>query len=133
MSLVAIGFSMDTSAGEKDELPWFYRFVLKIPFVRAATVFGEYEGVYWAIVLPLLLAVEFVVSFYLLLCFPFPVNIIATGIIPTFILVIFVRVQLERFLNLVSTMTQTVKKWDVAEAIEDYVRLLEAQKRERKQ
>jgi hypothetical protein len=123
---------MDMSAGEKDELPWFYRFLLKIPFVRAATVFGEYEGVYWAIVLPLLMVMEFVVSFFLLLCLPFPVNIIATGIIPAFTLVIFIRVQLERFLNLVSTMTQTVRKWDVAEAIDDYVRLLEVQKRERK-
>jgi hypothetical protein len=124
---------MDTSGGEKDKLPWFYRFLLKIPFVRAATVFGEYEGLYWALVLPLLLLMEFLLSFYLLLCFPFPVNIIATGVIPTLTLIIFIRVQLERFLSLVSTMTQTVRKWDVAEVVEDYVRLLEAQKRKRKQ
>jgi hypothetical protein len=103
----------------KDSLPWFYKLLLRIPM---ANVFeGASAGIFWAIIVPCFLSVEFFLSIFLLVCFAFPINIIIAGIVPATIFIIFVRISLERFINWWNASIDTSFKWNVERMTQEYV------------
>ncbi|MGC8998890.1 MAG: hypothetical protein ACP5JW_05800 [Candidatus Bathyarchaeia archaeon] len=111
---------------EEKNLPWFYRLILKVPgtdFLESA------GGIFWGILIPIFLIGEFFLSLYLLMTFPFPVNIILTFIIPAVTFTFFVKVSLRRFINWWNaTFGESGFKWDVEKAVEEYVNLLKRRK-----
>lgn len=118
---------------DKDKLPWIYRLILELPKVSLESTSGEFQGIYWAIVIPLFLIFEFFLSLFLLVTFQFPMNLVMTGIIPVAIFLVFVKVQLERFLNWWNlTFESKPMKRDVKKATEEYIKLLEKQKSKRR-
>jgi len=116
------------SETEPDEvrLPWIYRIILKLPKIEVSP---ELQGVYWAIVIPIFLVCEFFLSLFLLLVFQFPINLVMVSIIPVAIFVVFVKVQLERFVNWWNaTFRSQLMKWDIEKTTEEYIKLLQKQK-----
>jgi hypothetical protein len=102
-----------------DSLPWFYKLLLKIPM---ANVFeGASSGIFWAIIVPCFLSIEFFFSIFLLTYFNFPLNIIVAGIIPASIFIIFVRISLERFINWWNGTIDTGLKWNIEKLVQEYV------------
>jgi len=119
------------NAEKKDQvkLPLLYRLILKLPKMSLESA----SGIYWAVVIPVFLVCEFVLSFFLLILFPFPINLVMTSVIPIAIFVVFVKVQLERFMNWWNlTFQSEPMKWDVKEAVEEYIKLLQKQKSKRR-
>jgi len=114
---------------EKSKLPWFYRLILKIP--GANFLENTSSGVFWGIVVPILLILEFFLSMFLLLLFPFPINIVLTATIPVGVLLIFMRITLERFINLWNiTIGNSDQEWNIEKTMQEYIALLK--KKEKK-
>jgi len=111
----------------RDKLPWFYRLVLKIP--GADFLVSSSSGVFWAIVVPVFLVLEFFLSIFLILIFPFPVNVLLTAIISIVVFMIFIKVSLERFMNWWDSIVgESGLEWDVEKRTREYVALLEKRK-----
>jgi len=112
----------------KDKLPWFYRLILKLPGVKFLE--NVSSGVFWGIVVPILLVLEFFLSMFLLLVFPFPTNIILAAIIPVGVLLIFMRIFLERFINLWNlTVGKSSSEWNIEKTMQEYIALLKKRKK----
>ena len=78
--------------------------------------------------IPLFLVGEFFLSLILLITFPFPINLIVASIIPIAVFAVFVKVQLERFMNWWNLHFESEPmKWDIKKATEEYIKLLEKQ------
>jgi len=111
----------------RDKLPWFYRLILKIP--GADFLVSSSSGVFWAIVVPVFLVLEFFLSIFLILIFPFPVNVLLTAIIPIVVFMIFIKVSLERFMNWWDSIVgESSLEWDVEKRTREYVAFLEKRK-----
>ena len=108
---------------DRDKLSWYYKIILKIPgtdFLESA------GGIFWGIIIPVFGTLEFFLSLFLLLSFPFPTNIFLAGIVPIALLLIFIRISLERFLNWWdSAFGESRFEWDVEKTLEEYLTLLE--------
>lgn len=123
---------MKTEKEDEIKLSWFYRLILKLPKITLESASADLEGIYWAIMIPIFIVCEAFLSFFLLIAFPFPVNLVVTSIIPTAIFVVFVRVQLERFLNWWNLNVRSKPmKWDVKKGTEEYMKLLQKQRSKR--
>jgi hypothetical protein len=111
---------------DDEKLPWFYRLILRLPKPVLEHFSPEWiHGIYWAIIVPLFIIFEFFLSLYLLLTFPFPINLIATLIVPTTIFIAFLRIQLERLMNSWNAMIKKEStEWDVDNAIQEYLKVL---------
>jgi hypothetical protein len=107
---------------DRNKLPLFYKLILKIP----GTDFLESSGgIFWSIIIPIFLSLEFFSSLLLLVYFPFPINIILTAIIPTIVFVVFIKISLERFLNWWDlTFGESRFKWNVEKTLQEYLSLL---------
>jgi len=115
---------------DRNKLPLFYRLILKIPGVDFLE--SSASGVFWGIVVPIFLGLEFFLNLFLLLFFPFPINIVLTSIIPVAVLIIFIRISLERFINWWNlTVGGRSREWNVEETMQEYLALLK--KKEKKE
>jgi hypothetical protein len=108
---------------DKSRLPFFYRLILKVP--GANFLENSSSGIFWGIVVPIFLVLEFFLSLFLLLLFPFPINIVLTSIIPVAVLMIFLRISLERFINWWNlNVGESSFKWNVEETMQEYLAML---------
>jgi cellulose synthase/poly-beta-1,6-N-acetylglucosamine synthase-like glycosyltransferase len=112
------------------KLPWFYRLVLKIPgtdFLESA------GGIFWDILMPIFLVLEFFLSFFLLMFFPFPINLALILIIPIVTFLVFVKITLERFINWWNAVFgKSGYEWNIDKTLQEYVNLLKKQRKEGK-
>jgi hypothetical protein len=108
---------------DRGKLPLLYRLILKVPganFLESCS-----SGVFWAIVMPVFLILEFFLNFFLLLYFKFPTNIFLVSIIPTTVFLIFARMSLERFINWWNlNVEESSFKWNVEETMQEYLAML---------
>lgn len=115
---------MKKSEKLEDELPWFYRLVLKLPF-PSQSLPENLQGIFWAIIVPIFITLEFFIAIFLLILFPFPINIFFAGSIPAVIFLIFVKVQLQRLINMWNAeVKQRHFKWDLDKISKEYFSLL---------
>lgn len=111
---------------DRNKLPWVYRLILKIPGTDFLETTG---GIFWGIIVPIFGALEFMLSLILLVFFPFPINIILTGIIPTILFIVFIRISLERFLKWWdSAFGKSGFEWNVEERLQEYLTMLKKKK-----
>jgi sensor histidine kinase YesM len=113
---------------DKNKLPWYYRLILKIPgseFVESTS-----SGIFWGLIVPVFLVLEFALNITLLLFFPFPTNIALVIIIPAAILLVFLRVSMERFINWWNSIVDNSFEWNIERTMPEYLDLLK--KREEK-
>lgn len=103
-----------------------YRLLLKIPFVD---YIDSAPGLFWAVVVPMLLALDMLLNMYLLLCTPFPANVILVALLPCAAFVAFAKINLVRFINWWNSMiAKSDFTWDIERSVEEYTELLAKQK-----
>jgi hypothetical protein len=108
---------------DRDKLPLIYRLILKVP--GAEFLENCSSGIFWAIVMPVFLTIEFFLNMFILVYFWFPLNIVLALIIPTTIFLIFVRISLQRFINWWnSEVASQGFKWNLEEKIQEYLAML---------
>jgi len=108
-------------------LPWLYRLLLRFPGVgRIETA----PGLFWVLVVPILVFLNILLSLVLLFTFPFPLNILLVAVVPASLLVVLVRLGLERCINLWNLIVAaSAVEWNVEKSTKEYVELLESQGR----
>lgn len=84
---------------DREKLPLFYRLLLKVPIPSISTLIDIPSGIFWAIIFPIFLFLDFFLNIYFLIGFSFPINIFLVCVVPVAILAIFVRVTIDRFIN----------------------------------
>jgi hypothetical protein len=113
---------------DNKKLPVLYKLLLKIP--GANLLENASSGVFWAIVVPIFITLEFFLSMFLLLSFPFPTNVALAGIVPSVILVMFLRISLERFINWWNATIDSGLEWNVERKVQDYIDLIRKKKKQ---
>lgn len=107
-------------------LSGLYRLLLKIPFVDHI---DSASGLFWAVVVPMLLLLDTLLNMYLLFCTPFPANVILVALLPCAAFVAFAKINLVRFINWWNSMiAKTDFVWDIERSVEEYRELLARQK-----
>jgi hypothetical protein len=112
----------------KNRLPWYYRLILKIP--GADVLENISSGLFWAIVVPIFLLLEFFFTLFALVYFPFPINVCMASIIPVAILLVFIRISLERFINWWDATVNDSLEWNIDKTMPEYMKLLKKKKEE---
>jgi hypothetical protein len=116
------------------KLPLIYRLILKLPMPSLDFLPDVFQGIYWAIIIPIFLMLEFWFVWILVAIFPSPFNILAVLTIPAIILIVFLRITLERFINWWNAIVaQQDFRWNVEKFIEDYLEFLKRQKSKKKE
>jgi hypothetical protein len=115
---------------EVSRLPFLYRLLLKFPNVKIESLPSMLQGMYWAVILPILVGTETLVTFCLIAFIPPPMNLIAALAIPAVIFIVFVKIMLERFIDwwngLVGNQTN---QWNVSQKVTEYKELLDKSKK----
>jgi len=115
---------MTTEKIDREKLPLIYRLILRLPNPSLDFLPGFSQGIFWAIIVPIFLFMEFFLSLILLVGFPFPINILLAGTIPLIILLIFLRVTLEKFINWWNGQVATGYEWNVEKVTKEYIDFL---------
>ena len=111
------------------ELPWFYKLVLKIPGTDYVESAG---GLFWGILVPTFLILEFFLSLFLLVYFTFPTNVILILVIPLSTFAMFVKITLKRFINWWNAnFGKSGLEWNIDKTLQEYVDLFKRQNKEK--
>ena len=114
---------------DRNELPWYYKLVLKIP---GADFLERTGGIFWGIMMPVFLILEFFLGIFLLISYPFPINILLTCSIPLSFFAIFIKITLNRFINSWNAISGDADfVWNADKTLQEYVDLLRKQEEER--
>jgi len=114
------------------DLPFFHRLLLKIPvpgyfnwlanrrFMVAVFLFGlTLSGLAVVFMLPITIMV------YTYPYVGFPLNVILGFSLPAFVIVLWLRVQLERGYDFLKTLQRQPTPWDVEKVVKDYLELFD--------
>jgi hypothetical protein len=111
---------------DKESLPWYYRVILKIPVPEINLLQSSWGGLFWLILLLLFLALEFFLNLILLVFLSFPINVILVAIIPSAVFIMFVRINLERFISWWnSACAESGFKWNLDKSVQEYLDSIE--------
>ena len=113
---------------DRNQLPLFYRIILKIP---GANLIESASGAFWAICVPIFIFLDTLANLWLLMAFNFPTNIILMAIVPTIALILFIRIDFERFINFWNLNFLKSSEWNIERAVQEYADL--TRKKEDKQ
>jgi len=111
-------------------MPWYYRLVLRLPKLSIEEFSEVFQGLFWVLFLPLLIVCNFFLGLVLFLFLPVPVNFIMVGAITLVLFIIFVKTQLERFINAWDAMIKKEPiEWNIDKTLQGYIELLQKEKR----
>lgn len=121
---------MNTSEMERKsrsaDLPWYYRLLLKLPSPSLEHFGARFQGLFYAVVLPILIVCTFWLTFLEIVFLPTPINILAVVASVSLVFGFFLRIQLERSVNAWDAMERKEPlSWDIEKNIERYFELLD--------
>jgi hypothetical protein len=117
---------------DRNKLPFFYRVLLKIPIPAIELSVNIPSGIFYAIILPIFLFLDFFGNIYFLIGFSFPLNVLLFCVVPFVFLVIFVRVNADRFIDLWnSSVVGGFTPREIKEVLQEYLALRENKGKEK--
>jgi hypothetical protein len=84
---------------DRNNLPLFYRIILKMRVPKFINKINVPSGIFWAILIPVGIFFSFFLNIYLLLELSFPINIVVVCILPLTMVLILVRATANRFID----------------------------------
>ena len=104
---------------------------MKIPIPEISTAVNVPSGVFYVVILPIFIFLDFLANIYFLIGFGFPVNVILFCVVPVAILVVFIRVTADRFINLWnSSVIGGFAQREIKEVLKEYLALRENKRKE---
>lgn len=125
---------VDMSEPEKEEKPKklglsvFYRLLLKLPKLSLESLPQTFHGVFYSIILPIFVFLNFLLTLAFLVFFPFPINLVLTCVVPVMVFLYFAKSMVERFISWYQATFGKPMEWNVKKAADEYIALLEKQK-----
>jgi len=113
-----------------ERLGVFYRIILRLPKLSLENLPAVMQGLFWVIILPIILIAECYLNFILLLTFPFPINlIVVAGVVLVFFVAV-LRIMIERALNVLKMFLYPSRiDKDCEQLVQEYVSLLRKKKK----
>lgn len=131
------------SREELEQVPRRYRLFLKL-FMRFPNLRFPYfvvrklpwfEGIFWALLVPVFLVVYFFFTFWFYLALSllvgFPFNVIIWLLIPSVLFIMFLRIQFERIILFWRSLRSQSNDWDIPKLTEEFSLLIEKQHKKR--
>lgn len=117
---------MDNNEINYKRLPWFYRLVLKLPKPTLENSSNTMHGLFYGLVLPILMVVSVFVNVIAIAYLPTPVNLLVIGSIVGMVFLIFLRIQLERFINSLNAVAKKEPlEWNIDKSLRGYFKLIQ--------
>ncbi|MGD0029359.1 MAG: hypothetical protein ABSC91_10525 [Candidatus Bathyarchaeia archaeon] len=124
--------SADSSDEDDLEIPLFYRLVLKFPRLTLDGFSDRIQGLFWALILPLFVFCDVIINLLLIGFLPFPFNLLSMILFTSVILMLILRVLIERELNIRKAIVKDTRfRWDVETSFQEYAELLQKRRREK--
>jgi hypothetical protein len=110
------------------KLSIFDKWLLKLPKLSLESFPDYFHGIFFSIVIPVFMILEFFFTIVLLVYVPFPTNLLLALVIPAFIFLYFGKTMVERFVNWYNATFGKPMEWNVDKTAKEYFELLEKQK-----
>jgi hypothetical protein len=115
---------VDDSA-DSDQLPLVYKLILKVPKLSLDGASEKVYGIFWAVILPILVICEFLTNLMLLTYARFPFNVLSVILFNSVVGLFALRILVERTLNSEKAiLNQGHFEWKVEETFNEYLRCL---------
>lgn len=115
---------------EDSEIPLLYRIILRFPRLSIDGFSDRFQGLFWALILPIFVVSDTMATLLLMVCLPFPLNFISVVTLTSMILMFMLRIFVERELNMRRAIVEEGRfRWNVETAIQEYAQLLQKRKR----
>jgi|SRR5271157_625322 len=119
---------------DRKKLPFIYKVILKLPFPETSKSINVPSGIFWAIIVPIAMILDFYVNIYFIVKLSFPINVIMICTVPFAILVIFVRATADRFINWWnSAVAGGYVQREIENVLDEYLAARENKQKERTQ
>jgi hypothetical protein len=119
---------------DREKLPQIYKIILKLPFPDISNSINIPSGIFWAIIVPIAMILDFYLTIYFLVGFSSPINFILICTTPLVILVIFVRATAERFIDWWnSAVVGGYVQREVKKVLDEYIAMRERKDKEQTQ
>ena len=117
---------MSEKKKKRDNLPLLFRIIMKFPKLSLEGFSGEFQGIFWAMVVPIFLTAYIFLVLVFIFYLPSPINIIAVTTTTGFICALCLRILVERELKSLEMQTESSGfTWNVKESFKDYEKLIE--------
>jgi hypothetical protein len=119
---------------------WLLKLLLRVPIPGfpyfIVSKLPWFEGIFWALGVPLLLAMYLMISVwlvaYLSIHVAFPANIIIGLSVPSTVFIFFLRIQVERTLRFFQHLRAPPQEWNVSESVDRLVQIIDEQRKQKK-
>jgi hypothetical protein len=117
---------MKQKGSRSEDLPLFYKIILKFPKLSLDALSGneKLHGIFWAAILPSLLLGDFFLNMLLMTVLSFPFNVISVAAVNSLIMLLILRILVERTLNSEKAYLSQGFNWNLEKSLEDYFLLI---------
>lgn len=123
------GCIVSDNTSDRKDLPLLYRFLLRVPKLSLENFQMESEGIFWAVIVPIMLIGDVFLNLVLLVFLPFPFNYLSVTFITLIVAILVLRIHLERFLNTrKAILGEGYFHWDLDKALQEYLLVLQKRK-----
>jgi hypothetical protein len=111
----------------RKDRPLWLKIILKVPKLSLEGFSDRLQGLFWAVILPMLLMLFFCTSVYVVACFSFPFNMVLLASLYIVVGALILRILIERALTSEEAILHEVDfRWDVERSFKEYLDVLEA-------
>jgi hypothetical protein len=109
-----------------ENIPLFYRIILKVPKLSldALSENEKLHGIFWAAILPSLLLCNLLLNMLLIATLSFPFNILSVTAINLLIMLLALRILVERALNSEKAYLSKSFNWNMEKSLQEYFALI---------
>jgi hypothetical protein len=117
---------MKQKRSQREDLPIFYKIILKVPKLSLDALSGneKLHGIFWAAILPSLLFGDLFLNMLLIAVLIFPFNVLSVIAINSLIILLILRILVERALNSEKAYLSQGFNWNLEKSLEDYFLLI---------
>lgn len=113
---------MPTYRDRRRDYPLWIRIILKVPNLSLEGFSDRFQGAFWILILPILLAVFPFANLLLIACLSSPFNMILVAVLDSSIAALLVRILVERTLTSEEAMlNQEPFRWDLERSLNEYL------------
>jgi hypothetical protein len=109
-----------------ENIPLFYRIILKVPKLSldALSENEKLHGIFWAAILPSLLLCNLLLNMLLIATLSFPFNMLSVTAINLLIMLLALRILVERALNSEKAYLSKSFNWNMEKSLQEYFALI---------
>ncbi|MEM2703276.1 MAG: hypothetical protein QXR45_08955 [Candidatus Bathyarchaeia archaeon] len=118
---------MKRGGKENENMPLFYRVILKIPKLDLETISKSerFHGVFWAAILPSFILGDIFLNMLFLVILNFPFNVLSVIVVNTIFILLILRILIERALRTEKALLSQGFDWNFEKSFRDYISLIQ--------